>query len=327
MAAAVGARAGLGPDEQSTLGILATEMATNAVRHASHGQLIARSLGSPGQPAGVELLALDRGPGMANVAECLRDGFSTGGTMGNGLGAVSRLASTFDVFSTEAEGTVVLARVFSPPAVRPASPGPAIGGICLPHPAETVCGDSLSYGVSGVCMSLFAVDGLGHGASAAEASREAVRIFDSHPTAAPGDILDRVHGGLRSTRGAAAAVALVDRSRGTVRFAGVGNIAGWIVTDDRVRAMVSHGGILGHQVRRVQEFDYPLPPDALVILHSDGLTARWKLDPYPGLLRRDTAIVAGVIYRDAVRGRDDSSILVYRPGSGPAAVPRGPGAR
>ena len=137
-------------------------------------------------------------------------------------------------------------------------------------------------------------------------------MFDPHP---PGDILDRVHRGLRSTRGAAAAVSEIDLGTRTIRHAGIGNIAAWIMSDTSMRAMVSHNGILGHQVLRIQEFDYPLPPDGLVVLHSDGLSSKWKPDPYPGLFRRDVAIIAGVIYRDSVRGRDDSSILVCRPGA------------
>jgi hypothetical protein len=122
-----------------------------------------------------------------------------------------------------------------------------------------------------------------------------------------------VHRGLKATRGAAAAIAEVDLSRRMVKYAGVGNIAGWVVSEDSSRAMVSHSGILGHQVRKIQAFDYPLPPGGCVVMHSDGVSGKWKLGSYPGLLRRDSALLAGALFRDFARDRDDASVVVYRP--------------
>lgn len=312
MANLAGIRAALDPSELSNLGIIVNEVASNAVRHATGGFLIVRRLVS-GSRTGVEILCLDRGPGMAKVSDSMRDGHSTAGSMGTGLGAASRIASTFDIHSVVGVGTVVLARVWNGGGARLAAPVVQLASICLPYPGERDCGDGWGFANSGSRSVLFSVDGLGHGPSAAEASRSAVKLFQSSAAHPPGDILDRVHHGLKSTRGAAGAVSEVNLGTRTVRHAGIGNIAGWLVTEGAMRAMVSHNGILGHQVRRIQEFEYPLLDGALVVLHSDGLSSKWKLDGYPGLLRRDVAIIAGVIYRDSVRDRDDSSILVYRP--------------
>jgi hypothetical protein len=74
--------------------------------------------------------------------------------------------------------------------------------------------------------------------------------------------------------------------------------------------MVSHNGTVGHQMRRVQEFVYPWPAEALVILHSDGLATQWRL--LPGLAARDPALIAAILYRDFRRGRDDVTVLVAR---------------
>lgn len=318
MALSAGARAGLGDGELSNLGIVVTEIATNAVRYATGGQLILRTLELTGR-SGIELLCIDRGPGMANVAECLRDGFSTRGTMGTGLGAVSRIAQNFEVFSTVESGTVVLARLFAP-GDRGENAAPLIATICLPVEGERECGDGWATSLVGSRAVLLLVDGLGHGISAAEAAREAIRIFSDHPGQPAGEILDLIHRGLRSSRGAAAAITEIDLARRSVRFAGLGNIAGWVVAGQAMRAMVSHNGIVGHQARRIQEFEYPLPPDSTVVMHSDGLSSRWKSDRYPGLLRRDPALFAGVLYRDCARERDDSSVLVYRPPNSPALL-------
>jgi hypothetical protein len=79
--------------------------------------------------------------------------------------------------------------------------------------------------------------------------------------------------------------------------------------------MVSHNGIVGHQMPRVREFEYPCPPDALVILTSDGLQTRWRLDAYPGLEAAHPALVAATLWRDHTRGRDDATALVLRAGA------------
>jgi hypothetical protein len=126
------------------------------------------------------------------------------------------------------------------------------------------------------------------------------------------ELLERVHGGLRSTRGAAAAVAVVDRAARSVRFAGLGNIAASVLAGGESRSMVSLGGIVGHEARRIQPFEYPFPAGALLVLHSDGLGSRWTLDRYPGLTTRDPLVVAGVLFRDFVRGTDDATVVAVR---------------
>jgi hypothetical protein len=178
---------------------------------------------------------------------------------------------------------------------------------------ETECGDSWAAETTGPRTVILSVDGLGHGISASDASKEAVRLFRENARHSPTEILDILHRGLKATRGAAAAVAEVDLSRRVVKFAGLGNIAGWVVTDDSMRAMVSHSGIIGHQVRKIQAFDYPLPPGGTVILHTDGLGSKWKTGSYPGLLRRDSGLLAGALYRDFARERDDTSLVIFRP--------------
>lgn len=311
LATAVAGRARLSPSEASNLGIVVTEAASNAIRHASEGQLILRPISQNGA-SGVEMLCLDRGPGMANVAECLRDGYSTAGSMGTGLGAASRLASTFDVFSVVDGGTVVLARMWAG-GIKRGPAVPLVASICLPVTGEQRCGDGWASATSGTRTMLLSVDGLGHGVSAAEAAEAAVRIFQANVQRSPTEILDLLHRGLRSTRGAAAAVAEIDAEAHRVRYAGLGNISGSVVTDQSSKAMVSHSGIIGHQALRIHQFEYELPADAVVILHSDGLTSKWRLERYPGLLRRDTALLAGVLYRDCLRGKDDASVITFRP--------------
>ncbi len=186
------------------------------------------------------------------------------------------------------------------------------GALALPVSGETRCGDGWSTTEYGPVTNLLLVDGLGHGGGAADAAEIAIRIFDANPGLPPAECIQVVHQGLRATRGAAAAIAQLNRETGEVRFAGIGNIAARIITPDGARSLVSHNGIVGLHTVRSQEFSYPFPHAATLVMHSDGVTSHWKPEAYPGLLRRDPAILAGVIHRDFGRSRDDSSVLVCR---------------
>jgi serine phosphatase RsbU (regulator of sigma subunit) len=156
------------------------------------------------------------------------------------------------------------------------------------------------------------VDGLGHGPDAAEAARLAIRAFHAHVAERPTRIIERMHDAMRSSRGAAVAVAEIDAEAGVIRYAGVGNISAAVVSGAEARNLVSHSGTVGHQLHNVQEFVYPWPAGALLVMHSDGITQRWDLERYPGLASRDPVLVAGVLYRDFTRGRDDTTMLVVR---------------
>jgi hypothetical protein len=180
-------------------------------------------------------------------------------------------------------------------------------------PGEEVCGDAFAEDPRADGTSLIVVDGLGHGLSAADAARAAVAAFREAAGRRPAARLERVHQALRSTRGAAVAVADLDLQAQVVRFAGLGNIAGRIVHEaGAVEHMVSQPGTAGHLARSIHEYTYRWPPGAVVVLHSDGVSTRHDLARYPGLTQRHPALIAGVLLRDAGRGRDDATVVVAR---------------
>jgi anti-sigma regulatory factor (Ser/Thr protein kinase) len=299
----------LGFDEtgRGKVALVVTEAATNLLKHAGQGEILLRCL-ERGDSLGLDVLALDRGPGMADPGRCLRDGFSTAGTPGTGLGAIARLSDLFDVYSTSAAGTALLARLWARPAL-PTAGGLEVAAVHLSKCGEDVCGDGWAVEPRTGGSLILVTDGLGHGPLAAQAARETVRVFREHATADLPEIVRRIHAALRSTRGAAVAVAEVRLDTRELRFVGVGNIAGTVFTDGASRSMVSHNGTAGVEARRVQEFVYPFPPGALLVLHSDGLATHWRLEQYAGLAARDPALIAGVLCRDFKRGRDDLTVL------------------
>lgn len=292
--------------------ILTTELATNLVKHARDGELVLNAL-EDSSDVGVEIIALDRGPGMANPVECLRDGYSTVGGAGTGLGAVTRSASMFDIYSVPGLGTAVLARLW-----RTSVPGKPprhrlhVGGLCVARNREEVCGDRWAFRRHQAHHLTLVADGLGHGLEAAEASIQAVKTFESTSALAPAAILEVMHPALRHTRGAAVAVADIDLGEQVLRFAGVGNISAGILGARGNHQMVSHNGTLGHEVRKIQEFHYPWPERGLLIMHSDGLSQRSDPDSYPGLPARHPGLIAGVLYRDFRRANDDATIVALK---------------
>ena len=300
----------LGDPSCEKVALIVSELGTNLVKHGGGGELVARAV--PGQ-ATVEVLALDKGPGMVNVEECFRDGHSTAGSAGTGLGAVRRLASFVDVYSRRAGGTAILARVQATGGSTGEPPARwEDGAIRIAKAGEDVCGDSWATAETGEACSVLVADGLGHGLGAADAANAAVRCFVTSPSLGPGEQVSAMHLALRGTRGAAVAVARVNRRAGVVVFAGVGNVAGSIIDKEAARQLVSLSGTAGHTVRKVNEFTYPWREDALLIMHTDGLGGRWDLAQYPGLSERDPSIVAGVLFRDFSRGRDDVTVIAAR---------------
>ena len=139
---------------------------------------------------------------------------------------------------------------------------------------------------------------------------EAIKQFQRSCGEPPAAIVDAVHRALRHTRGGAVAAARIGWASRTVSFAGVGNIAGVVVgPGGQLRRMVSHNGTAGHMVRKIQSFDYPCGQGPM-ILHSDGIASSWSLDAYAGLARAHPLLLAGVLYRDFARPRDDATVVV-----------------
>jgi len=291
--------------------LIASEAATNLVRHGGGGHIILRRL--TGSRGGIEVLAVDRGAGIRDIGRALEDGFSTSGTRGAGLGAIARASSYFDVLSAPGAGTIVLSQVWR---VNGRQPAPAVefGAVCLPIAGEQQCGDDWTVSELDHKIRLFVADGLGHGAAARDASSDATRVFTESAEQSPGGALERVHLALRGGRGAAIAAAFLDPVRGSIEFAGLGNIAGVVRWDAGSRSMVSHSGTAGHVARRFHEFVYEWPEHGVVVLHSDGLSSHWTLDAFPGLLRRHPSLIAAALHRDFSRGRDDVTVVVARRG-------------
>lgn len=284
--------------------LVTTELASNLLKHAGRGELhlrvVPRSSG-----AGIEVLAVDRGPGF-DLNACLADGYSTGGTQGIGLGAVSRQAEVFDAYA-DARGAVLLARFHSRADKQPDWRFGVSQHSLHDDPA---CGDVWHLAAQDNAISALVIDGLGHGEEAEQAALAGARAFARAPFNDSMMLLEDLHREMNGTRGGAAAIAQARLDSGNLRFVGIGNISAYLLTAEKSRGLASHPGIVGGQYRKAQPFDYDEINGQLLILHSDGLQSRWNLKDYPGLVHCHPAVIAAVLHRDFCRGRDDVTVVV-----------------
>jgi len=287
------------------LALAVTEAASNLHKHAEQGSLLL-CVNRDGPQPGIDLVTIDAGPGVRDVSAALRDGHSTAGTLGIGLGAIQRLADFADLYSRPGHGTSLVARFcVSPPVSQP-----RWAGLIRPITGETECGDA--YGVVPADGAVTAVlcDGLGHGSLAAAAAAAGVAAVLDDPAGEPAALLERVHRRMSGTRGGA--VGVVQVSGQLARFAGLGNVAASIVSDGQRKSMVSIPGIAGVQARTIRQFEYDVPPGSAVIVHSDGVSSRWEAAALPALEARDPLLIAAVLLAEAGVHRDDAGVLVLK---------------
>ena len=293
------------------LALVVTELASNLLRHAQASRLL---IAARAHTSEVEVLAIDSGPGIANLQQCMGDGYSTGSTPGTGLGAVKRVADTFDIHSSIPHGTAAVARLRSQrasPAARARS-GFEVGAVALAAPGETVSGDAWAGCLDGERAAVMVADGLGHGPQAAEAAQAATSVFRASPFADIRATMEQAHRELRSTRGAAVTSIQADGGEGAIHSAGAGNVTVRVVAGDSDRTVLSQHGTVGLQIRRLEQVRTEWPPHAVVVLHTDGIETRWLPQLIHPVLGHDPALIAAILVRDHCRGRDDATVVVLR---------------
>ena len=280
-----------------------------------------------GAAAGLELFYCDKGPGIYNLDRAIRDGVSTSGSLGAGLGAIRRLSDEFDVYSTlratgrlapqrrTAHGTVLLARKWVAPdnlEEEASQLAKRIGVWSRPHPKEEVNGDAYFIKTRRARTLVAVIDGLGHGHGAKEAADVAVGVLEEWMGENVDDVLLASHDALRATRGAVMGAAIIDRAAAQVHYAGVGNIAVRAFGTPEKFSPIPSNGTLGARLGKIRVWSAPWAEGSTLLLASDGLSESWDISSYPGLLHRSPQLLAGIMMRDYGRSADDATVLVAR---------------
>lgn len=346
-AAALARRIGLGEQRTAEVALAMAELASNVRKHAPDGAIVLRVVRAADM-AGIEVLVMDTGPGIADVDAAMGDGVSGTGTLGIGLGVVNRLADVFQIHSRPGQGTVQLARFWPramPEALRRREPG--VAGITRAISGEDVCGDAwfarmdppdpetappsspaallapLASAVRpvpvrspvpgpGPGVLVMVCDGLGHGPLAFLAGQNAVRAFTSSAAGLPDQVMAEIDVALRATRGAVVAVARIEPQEGRLLFCGVGNISTYVLDQGKRTFLPSDPGIVGHRMPHPTTFELPLPARGALVMHSDGLSDRWDPADLPGLGDQSPTVLAARLLHHAGTRRDDAGIVVAK---------------
>jgi anti-sigma regulatory factor (Ser/Thr protein kinase) len=292
------------------IGIIATELAANAVRHGARGELLLQVLDDGVTPE-LEILALDRGPGMHDLDECREDGYSSSGAPGLGLGTVERLSNTFDIFTGLGHGTVVMSRTQRKSARARPEPRRSpleVGAISFSAQGENGALAAWRIAEQDDEVAILLVDAQGHGPPAA--AQAAATEFVRRPFEDPQLALARIDRALIGTGAVAGGCARLNGAELNMRFAAVGDISGHLIASQRAHRLLSGPGALGVKHAKTQEREYRWPLGSRVVMHSLAVSERWSIADYPGLHLRHSAVIAGVLYRDYVSRGAKVTILV-----------------
>ena len=312
-AALLGQTMGLSPELIAQAALVTSELCTNILKYAERGEIWLSSLTANGSAYGLDIVALDRGPGIANFDAAVKDGYSTGGSLGIGLGTMRRAAALFDVYTAPGLGTAVMLRLHEKRVEPPADDGFIVASRMTAIRGEDVSGDGWTSLRLDDGLAVAVVDGLGHGPKAAEAAHAAIAAFHRIDcTLGPAQAIEAAHQALRSTRGAVMAVACIDARAQTLRFAGLGNISAVVHGPRDSARLVSTDGTVGYGARKARDSSVAWAPRSTLIMNSDGLSSRWNLSQHPGLLACHPVLIAAVLHRDFARNTDDATVVVVQ---------------
>ncbi|HVF51067.1 MAG TPA: ATP-binding protein [Pyrinomonadaceae bacterium] len=320
---------GFSEEELAELDIVVQEIGTNAARYATGGGCLHWTL-APGDAPGVELFYWDKGPGIYDLDRAVSDGVSTSGSLGGGLGAIRRLMDEFDLYSTvrgttrqltrsrrTTHGTALLGRKWTDSA-NPRHVAQAVetarrtGLWSRPRPREEVNGDAYFMSTAGDQKMFAVIDGLGHGSGAHAAAQVALDSLAQWQGEPLDEVLLAVHHALRATRGAVMGACVVDSERGAFYYAGVGNVDVRVFNSVEPIRPIPNNGTLGVRLSAIRLWQYRWTEGATIVISSDGLSASWDINSYPGLLAKSPQLLAGVLLRDYGRDSDDATVLVVR---------------
>lgn len=299
------------PNKLAEIDIIVAELTSNLVKYGREGQLLVKLLAEDNRQ-GIEILSIDQGPGMSDVTRMQEDGVSTGTSLGQGLGAIKRLSSEFQIYSIKGWGTIVLSRIWTkePLIIKPKKLF-EVQAVVVPKPGEAGCGDGMAYKKMNNHLLILSGDALGHGNEAGEVMAQAIQSFHECEEVSPVETLRFMHAGVRKTRGLVACIASFSFADKTWKIAGVGNISTRSGNFESSKGYFPYNGIVGLNIpNTMKDQELFCQPHQRLVFCSDGIKSRWELPKLAGIYKYDPAIIAAAIYKDYARNTDDMSVVV-----------------
>jgi len=292
-----------------------SELASNLVKHASGGTIALLPL-----DVGMQIESHDEGSGIKDIDQALTDGFSTAGSLGFGLGTVNRLMDEFEISSRCSRansGTDVICRRFvREDAARPLPVPLEFGAATRAHPLMTVNGDTFVIKRFGTSALIGVIDGLGHGPHALFAAQAARMYVEDHYNQPLLSIFAGVDRACHATRGVVMSLARFDwtpdLSEVVLTFSGIGNVEMSIVGKQEPLNFIIRRGILGAGAPTPVVTEHLWRPEYVMVLHSDGISARHKWSDIPELRNASVEVAAHRILQRLARKEDDATVIVAR---------------
>lgn len=307
-------RASFSQRQVAEIDIIVSELTSNLIKHAGQGELLFR-MQDTGGASRFEVISIDSGPGIADIARMQKDGVSSTRTLGQGLGAIGRLSNFSQLYSIPGWGTIVYSMVETQ-ARKEKEPAPGlidVRALCINKPREEVCGDGFGVKQNRKLTSILFGDGLGHGKHAKEAIDAARDFFFESKETDPVEIIRELHQDVRRTRGLVSVVAVADFVARQWTVCGVGNINARFYSGVGYKNYMSYNGTIGLTIpNSMKATIVPIEANQYLVMCTDGIQSRWDLSRYPSILKYDSMVLAAAIYKDYSRGTDDSSILIAK---------------
>lgn len=302
---------GFSATQQAEIDIVVAEITSNLIKHAKFGELLVKKFAHQ-NASGIEIIAIDSGPGILELSHMMKDGASTKGTLGQGLGAIERLSDESQIYSLPAWGTILLARKYIKKPTRIAEKV-SVRSINVPKPTEHISGDGIYGYLTPDYYKVICLDGLGHGPEAHAASQKAIEEFKNCPFHNAAQTVRYIHPLIKRTRGAVGTVAIYSFKDKKWNMCGVGNITTRYNTNLQLKSYIPYNGILGLTLpKTLKENTIAQAACNHLFMASDGIKAKWDLSKYPNILKNDLSIAAAALYKDFGRKTDDMSIVISK---------------
>lgn len=295
--------------------IVISEITSNIIKHTPGGSILVKHI-IKDKLEGIEIISIDKGPGMSNALMMLKDGVSTTKTLGQGLGAIKRLSDNFDIYSVPQWGTILLSRIFKNPAANLKTKEIFnVSTLMVPKTGEEFCGDGFKFNIKKKTCQILVFDGLGHGPEAHKASEAAIKSFTNTESQNldPAERLRTMNSTIKSTRGGVGMILSIDLKNNSLSFCGVGNISARVFTEGKLKSCISYNGIVGHTFpNTLNSNSIHWAKEDYLIITSDGIISRWDVNALSNIMKHDMGIVAASLFKDFARGNDDALVMIVK---------------
>ena len=305
---------GFGGQTSEEVVLAVSELASNLIKHATHGKLELIPVTHGGR-SGIRIESLDNGPGIADSEQTITDGYSTTGSLGYGLGAVNRLMDELDINLRDGPegGTRIVCTRWLVVREECGIPCPfSFGSASRPHPAMKVNGDAFVIKQWGMHALVGVIDGVGHGELAHQVAQTTRQYLESHFDQPMMYLFRGVTRACRGTRGVVMALSRFDWAQSKLTFAAIGNIEARVFGSAVSMNLIIRRGIVGVNAPNPVVTEHPWEPRYVMVLHSDGLRSRWRWEDFPDFAEAPAQRIAQRLVTTLARADDDATAVVVK---------------